>query len=48
MTIEIMFLDLNEQKQQELLASYEITDPNEANWGIVPIAIIETEETNTT
>ena len=42
MTVEIMYLDLAEHKQQELLKAFNIDNPNDCNWGIVPIAIIET------
>lgn len=48
MAIEIMFSDLKESKQRELLEAFGIDNPNDCNWGIVPIAIIETEEINST
>ena len=48
MHVEIMFDDLVESKQLELLAAYAIKAPEEMNWDIVPIAVIETEATNTT
>ncbi len=42
-TVEIMFDDLVESKKEEILKEFEITDPEEMNWDIAPIAIIEVE-----
>ena len=42
-TIEIMFDDLIESKKEEILKEFEIGNPEEMNWDIVPIAIIEVE-----
>ena len=42
-TIEIMFDDLVEEKKEEILKKFEIDNPEEMNWDIAPIAIIEVE-----
>jgi hypothetical protein len=42
-TIEIMFDDLAESKKKEILKEFEIGNPEDMNWDIVPIAIIEVE-----
>lgn len=42
-TVEIMFDDLVESKKEEILKEFEIGDPEEMNWDIVPITIIEVE-----
>jgi hypothetical protein len=42
-TVEIMFDDLIEGKKKEILKEFEIGDPEEMNWDIAPIAIIEME-----
>ena len=42
-TIEIMFDDLAESKKKEILKEFEIGNPEEMNWDIVPIAIVEVE-----
>ena len=42
-TIEIMFDDLTESKKEKILKELEIGNPEEMNWDIVPIAIIERE-----
>ena len=42
-TIEIMFDDLIESKKEEILKEFEIGNPEEMNWDIAPIAIIEVE-----
>jgi len=42
-TIEIMFDDLIERKQDEILKEFEIDNPKEMNWDVAPIAIIEVE-----
>ena len=42
-TIEIMFDDLVENKKEEILKEFEIGSPEEMNWDIVPITIIEVE-----
>ena len=41
--MEIMFDDLVESKKKEVLKEFEIGDPEEMNWDIVPIASIEIE-----
>jgi len=41
--IEIMFDDLMESKKVEILKEFELSDPEEMNWAIVPIAIVELE-----
>ena len=41
MIIEIMFTDLEKSKQQELLRAYNIPDPSEANWEVVPVTLID-------
>jgi hypothetical protein len=42
-TIEIMFDDLVETKKEEILKEFEIGNPEEMNWDIAPIAIVEGE-----
>jgi len=42
-TIEIMFEDLVERKKREILKGIGIEKPEEMNWDIVPMAIIELE-----
>jgi hypothetical protein len=42
-TIEIMFDDLVESKKKEILKGIGIKKPEEMNWDIVPITIIEVE-----
>ena len=42
-TMEIMFDDLVQSKKEEILKEFEIGDPEEMNWDITPIAIIEVE-----
>ena len=42
-TIEIMFDDLVESKKKEILEEFEIGNPEDMNWDIVPIAIVEVE-----
>ena len=37
----IYFSDLNEEAQEELLEFYEIESPEEMNWDVVPISVIE-------
>ena len=41
--IEIMFDDLLARKKLEILKEFELADPKEMNWDIVPIAIVELE-----
>lgn len=40
MEIKIMFDDLSREKQQELLAAYEVASPEEMNWGTIPVTVI--------
>jgi hypothetical protein len=42
-TVEIMFDDLVESKKEDILKEFEIGDPEEMNWDITPLAIIEVE-----
>lgn len=42
-TVEIMFDDLIESKKKEVLKEFQIGGPEEMNWDIVPIAVIEME-----
>ncbi len=42
-TIEILFDDLIERKQDEILKEFEIANPEEMNWDTAPIAILELE-----
>jgi hypothetical protein len=42
-TIEIMFDDLIDSKKEQILKEFEIDNPEEMNWDIAPIAIIEVE-----
>ena len=48
MQIEIMFTDLSESKQVELLEAYDIVFFEEMNWDVIPLVILETEPNNTT
>ena len=43
MVIEITFWDLTEEKQKELLKAYKVREPEEMNWDICPIAVLELE-----
>ena len=38
-----MFEDLVDSKKEEILKEFEIASPQEMNWDIAPIAIIEME-----
>jgi len=38
-----MFGDLVETKKEEILKEFEIANPEEMNWDIAPIAIVEVE-----
>ncbi len=40
MEIEIMFYDLSEEKQKELLKAMGISSPEEANWDVLPVTTI--------
>lgn len=40
----IMYEDLNENVQKELLEFYGIASPAEMNWDIVPLCILEKSE----
>ncbi|HUS73360.1 MAG TPA: hypothetical protein VMY06_09870 [Sedimentisphaerales bacterium] len=42
--MRIMFEDLNEYAQKRLLAEAGIKSPEERNWDIEPIAIVDIEE----
>ena len=42
-TIEIIFDDLIKSKKKEILKEFEIGNPEDMNWEITPIAIIEVE-----
>jgi hypothetical protein len=42
-TMEIMFDGLVKEKKEEILKEFEIGNPEDMNWDIVPIAIIEVE-----
>lgn len=41
--MNIMFNDLKEDTQKELLKEFNISSPNEMNWDIIPIFTIENE-----
>ena len=43
MKIEIMFRNLDETKQAELLQAAGVISPDEMNWGVFPIAVVELE-----
>jgi hypothetical protein len=43
-TIEIMFDDLVEEKQMEILQKIGTESPTEMNWDVFPVAIIELKE----
>jgi len=38
--VEIYFKDLNRKKQEELLRIANIDKPEDANWDVIPLAII--------
>jgi len=42
--MRIMFEDLNEYAQRRLLAEAGIKSPEERNWDVEPIAIVDIEE----
>jgi hypothetical protein len=42
--IEIMFSDLTQEKQQQLLDLYEIGSPSQMNWDIIPVFVIQAPE----
>ena len=42
--IEIYFYDLNEEKQAELLEAAGLSSPKDANWDVMPIAVVPLEE----
>jgi hypothetical protein len=42
-TVEIMFEDLSERKKREILKTFGIKNPEEMNWDIIPITIVEME-----
>jgi hypothetical protein len=42
--LEIYFRDLAEEKQKELLEFYEYGKPEDGNWDIAPICVIEKGE----
>lgn len=44
MSVEILFNDLTEEKQKEILELYKIASPSEANLEIVPLAVIDEPE----
>jgi len=39
--IEIFFHDLKEEAQRALLEAYDVSSPEDMNWDIVPIGVIE-------
>ena len=41
MIIEIMFSDLKEKKQRELLKAYQVDSPDAMNWHDIPLTVIE-------
>ena len=41
--VEIFFLDLSSEKQNDLLKLYEVKDPKEMNWDVFPISRIVRE-----
>lgn len=43
-TIEIFFHDLNQEKQQELMALYQVETPEQMNWNIFPVTVIQEPE----
>jgi len=40
-TVEIMFDDLVEDKKEKILKEFGISDPEEMNWDIAPIGILQ-------
>ena len=43
MQIEIYFRDLNTAKQQELLEVTGVKTPEDMNWDVMPVTVIEIE-----
>lgn len=41
--MEIYFDNLKEETQKELLDNAGISSPEEANWDVFPVAVVETE-----
>jgi len=41
--VEIYFHDLSEEKQKEVLGAFEIEKPEDMNWDVIPLAIINVE-----
>lgn len=39
----IMFEDLNEQTQKSMLEAFGLSSPDEANWGTLPITVLNVE-----
>ena len=42
--LEIYFGDLNEETQEQVLKYFNIHEPEEMNWDVAPIAILERPE----
>jgi len=42
--VKIYFSDLSEEKQQELLRLYQAETPEDMNWNVFPVTIIEGPE----
>jgi len=41
--VEIMFDDLVESKKEEVLIEFDLSNPEQMNWDVVPLAIVELE-----
>lgn len=42
-TVKIMFDDLVESKKEKILKEFDLSNPEEMNWEVVPLAIVELE-----
>ena len=45
--VEIYFSDLNFQAQKEVMEAYDMKDPSEGNFEVVPLAILDIMEGDT-
>jgi len=41
--IDVFFADLSEEKQKEILEAFKIEKPEDMNWDVFPLAIINVE-----
>ena len=43
-TVAIYFSDLSKERQDELLKLFRVSSPDEMNWGLYPVSLIEEPE----